>query len=160
MCLKMPLLVAAGCLFLWTAAGNAHENARRGDSLKETGTVAFRPVGDETKIPARYRLKAHTFPYKLTYKQRFASCGVDVFRLQYPSPVTSPCPENNTVYAEYYRPEGPGKFPGVIVLDITGGDQNLSRAICTFLAENKIAGLFVQMAYYGPRRPPGSSLRL
>jgi cephalosporin-C deacetylase-like acetyl esterase len=48
----------------------------------------------------------------------------------------------------------------VIVLDITAGDQRLSRMIATCLAQNEIAALFVQMAYYGPRRPPGSKLRL
>jgi dienelactone hydrolase len=32
--------------------------------------------------------------------------------------------------------------------------------IATHLSRNGIAGLFVQMAYYGPRRPPGSGLRL
>jgi cephalosporin-C deacetylase-like acetyl esterase len=48
----------------------------------------------------------------------------------------------------------------VIVLDITGGDQMLSRVISRHLAQNGINALFVQMAYYGPRRPPGSSLRL
>jgi dienelactone hydrolase len=69
-------------------------------------------------------------------------------------------PENNTVHAEYYRPRLKGPFPCVIVLDITGGDQSLSRFISTLLAENGIGGLFVQMAYYGPRRPPGSPLRL
>src|SRR5262249_50664297 len=72
----------------------------------------------------------------------------------------SPHPENNTVHALYYRPDGPGPFPGVIVLDITAGDQTVSRAIATHLAQHKIAALFVQMAYYGPRRPPGTRLRL
>jgi dienelactone hydrolase len=83
-----------------------------------------------------------------------------VYRLQFPSPVTSGCPENDTVHAEYYRPGGNGPFPGVILLDITGGNQSLSRAIATQLAHHGIAGLFVQMAYYGPRRPLGSTERL
>ena len=87
-------------------------------------------------------------------------CGVEISQITFPSPVTSPTPENNTVYAEYYRPTGTGPFPAVIVLDITGGDQSLSRFIARTLAQNRIAGLFVQMAYYGPRRPPGSKLRM
>src|SRR5207302_366383 len=78
--------------------------------------------------------------------------GIEVYQLTFPSPVTTPTPENNTVYAEYYRPKGEGPFPAVIVLDITGGDQSLSRFIARSLAQNKIAGLFVQMAYYGPGR--------
>ena len=86
--------------------------------------------------------------------------AIGVYDLRFPSAIVSPHPENNTVYAEYYRPEGKGPFPGVIVLDITGGDQTLSRVICTHLARHGVAGLFVQMAYYGPRRPAGSRLRL
>ena len=42
----------------------------------------------------------------------------------------------------------------------TAGDQNLSRLIAAHLAGKGIAGLFVQMAYYGPRRPAGSDLRM
>jgi dienelactone hydrolase len=45
-------------------------------------------------------------------------------------------------------------------LDITGGDQSLSRLISTHLAQRRIAALFVQMAYYGPRRPVGTKMRL
>jgi hypothetical protein len=40
------------------------------------------------------------------------------------------------------------------------GNQALSRTIAHCLAQSQIAALFVQMAYYGPRRPPGSKLRL
>jgi dienelactone hydrolase len=126
----------------------------------EKGTVHFTPTGDQRNIPERYRLDARTFDYEMDLKFELPDAGVRICRLRFPSPVVSACPENNTVHAEYYRPRGPGPFPAVIVLDITAGDQSLSRAICTHLARNGIAGLFVQMAYYGPRRPPGSSLRL
>ena len=137
------------------AAEDAKENRE-----KAQGTVHFRVVGDQSKVPEAYRLTEHTFPYSMEWKSSFPNAGVDVYRVRFPSPVTSPHAENNTVYAEYYRPRGPGPFPCVIVLDITGGDQNLSRLISTCLAQNRIGGLFVQMAYYGPRRPPGSRLRL
>src|SRR5207302_6640231 len=86
--------------------------------------------------------------------------GVEVYQVTFPSQFASPRPENNTVYAEYYRPKGTGPFPAVIVLDITGGDQTLSRFIARTMAQNGIGGLFVQMAYYGPRRPAGSKLRM
>jgi dienelactone hydrolase len=129
-------------------------------SRVEKGTFQFTPVGDQKEIPARYRLDARTFDFEMSLKYDLARCDLAVYRLRFPSPVVSPHPENNTVHAEYYVPKGPGPFPGVIVLDITGGDQSLSRGIATYLAQNQIAGLFVQMAYYGPRRPPGSNLRL
>jgi len=48
----------------------------------------------------------------------------------------------------------------VIVLDITAGDGKVARAEAMHLAQNKIAALYVHMAYYGPRRPPGSKVRL
>jgi dienelactone hydrolase len=135
-------------------------------SRVEKGTVQFQPIGDQKDIPERYRLEAHSFDYDMELIRELPNSGVQVYHVRFPSPVTTGCPENNTVHAEYYRPvsrerERPElSFPGVIVLDITAGDQKLSRIIATHLAQNRIAALFVQMAYYGPRRPPGSDLRL
>ena len=126
----------------------------------ETGSFRFQPMDDQKEVPPRYRLAERTFPYELQRKTALPALGVTVYRLRYPSPVKTATPENNTVHAEYYRPKGKGPFPGVIVLDITAGDQRLSRTIASCLAQNGVAALFVQMAYYGPRRPPGSKLRL
>jgi dienelactone hydrolase len=128
--------------------------------LVESGTFRFKPLGAQKDIPARYQLKERTFTYEMDIKTRMAASGVTVYRLRFPSPVKSATPENNTVHAEYYRPRGKGPFPGVIVLDVTAGRQILSRNMATIFARNGVAGLFVQMAYYGPRRPPGSKLRL
>ncbi len=126
----------------------------------EKGTVSFKLVGDQKNIPERYRLDEHTFDYEMELKHDLPHSGVEIYHLRFPSPVESTVKENNTVHAEYYRPKGAGPFPGVIVLDITAGDQSVSRLISTHLAHNGIAALFVQMAYYGPRRPPGSNVRL
>src|SRR6478736_5646061 len=117
----------------------------------ETGTVHFAPIGDQSAVPERYRLAERTFGYTMTLKRDLPATGIEVYHVTFPSPVTTPTPENNTVHAEYYRPKGAGKFPAVIVLDITGGDQSLSRGISLVLAQNRIAALFVQMAYYPPR---------
>lgn len=124
------------------------------------GTVSFEPIGDQKNIPECYRLEPHQFDFELVLKRDLPANGIAIYELRFPSPVKSPCPENNTVYAEYYRPAGRGPFPCVIVLDITAGDQSLSRAIAKNFAKNDIAALFVQMAYYGPRRPNGSKERL
>ncbi len=145
-----PALLAAACCLFSAACGYADE----------TGTVHFKPVGDQSEVPERYRLSERSFEYKMRLLRDLPASGVEVHEVTFPSPVTSPVPENNTVYAEYYRPKGAGPFPAVIVLDITGGDQSLSRFIARTLAQNKIGGLFVQMAYYGPRRPPGSRVRM
>jgi dienelactone hydrolase len=68
--------------------------------------------------------------------------------------------ENNTVHGEYYRPRGEGPFPGVIVLDVLGGDGSVSRMVATSLAQKRIAALALRMPYYGERRPAGSRLRM
>jgi dienelactone hydrolase len=153
-----PGIAVLGSLLL-VSVGHAAETVSP-RPVEERGTVSFRPAGDQQNTPERYRLAAHSFDFVLAPKRKLPASGADVFALRFPSPVESPHPENNTVYAEYYRPRGQGPFPGVIVLDITAGDQSLSRVIATTLAQNRIAGLFVQMAYYGPRRPVGSNLRL
>jgi dienelactone hydrolase len=126
----------------------------------EKGTVFFQPLDNQENVPDRYRLPTHNFSYKLEPKLSLPQCGLDVWTLTFPSPIVTPYPANNSVYAEYYRPRGPGPFPAAIILDITAGDQQLSRTIARQLAQNQIAGLFVQMAYYGPRRPPNGRLRL
>ncbi len=149
------LVLMLGCLL-----GPVSPAAAFSPAPVEKGAVKFQPLGDQKNVPERYRLQAHEFSYKMCQIKDLPLSGLEVHHLTFPSPVKSACVENNTVHAEYYRPKGKGPFPGVIVLDITGGDQSLSRAIATHLAQNRIAGLFVQMAYYGPRRPRGSSLRL
>ncbi len=158
----MRLLASVGTvggILLIAFAAGADTDAPESAKL-DKGIVRFQPIGEQKEIPDRYRLGPHTFAYEMALKRELPGSGVEVYHLKFPSPVTSACPENNTVHAEYYRPRGKGPFPGVIVLDITGGDQSLSRTIATCLAQNNIAALFVQMAYYGPRRPPGSKLRL
>lgn len=127
---------------------------------EEKGTVHFKPLDDQKNVPKSYQLEANDFEYKIQLKKDYPLSGYSVYQLRYPSPINSPHVENNTVWAEYYTPKHKKQFPCVIVLDITGGDQSLSRIISSHLVQNGIGALFVQMAYYGPRRPPGSKLRL
>jgi dienelactone hydrolase len=156
------VISAAGMVCALCAAPllRADEKKTADAPVVEKGTVKFQPTGDQKNVPERYRLEAHTFEYEVRVKKDLPNTKVIVYDVRFPSAFKSATPENNTVYAEYYRPRGDGRFPCVIVLDITAGDQSLSRTIATLLAQNRIAALFVQMAYYGPRRPPGSSLRL
>jgi dienelactone hydrolase len=147
-------------LLLAAPAVPAADEATTPPTKVETGTARFRLVGDPKTVPERYRLDEHTFTWEMEPQRVLASTGVAIYHIRFPSPITTETKENNTVHAEYYRPKGDGPFPGVIVLDITAGDQNLSRLIAAHLANRGIAGLFVQMAYYGPRRPAGSDLRL
>ena len=78
----------------------------------------------------------------------------------FPSPVTTPHANNNTVHCEYIEPIGEGPFPGVIVLHILGGDFDLSRLIGRTLAAHGVAALFVKMPYYGPRQQPDADVSM
>ncbi|MBL8799756.1 MAG: alpha/beta hydrolase family protein [Planctomycetia bacterium] len=126
----------------------------------ETGTARFRVVGEQKNVPERYRLEDHAFDWEMQPKQSAGTNGVTIYHVRFPSPVETETKENNIVHAEYYRPKGDGPFPATIVLDVTAGDQQLSRIMSMHLASKGVAALFVQMAYYGPRRPAGSDLRL
>jgi dienelactone hydrolase len=125
-----------------------------------SGVVEFKPLGDQSDIPEVYRLEPHRFPWEMKLLHNFEKEGFLVYSLKFPSAVNSKYPENNTVYCEWYRPNGTGPFPAAVVLDILGGDQTLARVQSRYLAKKGIACLFVQMAYYGPRRPAGKKIRL
>src|SRR5688572_9544258 len=94
------MVIFVACSLFWFSAHGV-----------ETGMVTFRADKDQSKIPERYRLETHTFLYEIEKKYALPNIGVEVFRVRFPSPVESPHAENNTVHAEYYRPEGDGPFP-------------------------------------------------
>jgi len=127
----------------------------------EKGSATFKPVADQKDIPERYRLDEYKFDYVLSPKTELKTTGARVYRISFPSPVQSPDPENNTVCGEYYLPAGKGPFPGIVVLDVIGGsDQIVSRSLSAQLSAKGIACLFIQMPYYGPRCPEGSDKRM
>ena len=126
----------------------------------QTGKVTFKAVDDQACVAECYRLAPTEFAYQLKPKRELVVSGIDIYDLTFPSPVKTKYAENNTVHAEYYRPKGKGPFPGVIILDILDGSQVVSRAVATVLAANGVAGLCVQMPYYGPRRPTEERVRL
>jgi dienelactone hydrolase len=152
----MRFALFAILLLAISTAPNAYGELRP----KETGKVTFTPQKEPNEIDERYRLGTYEFAYELVPHRELTVSGVEIYKLTFPSPVKSPHPENNIVHAEYYRPAGDGKFPAVIVLDILGGDQSLSRNMAQVFAQNRIAALFVQMAYYGPRKPAKENVRL
>lgn len=128
------------------------------------GTVRFEP-GDDDKglVPDRYRLAARSFDYTTAPRHELRTCAVDVYDVTFPSPVNSGVPENDTVYAEYFVPKGASgaaKVPAVLILDILDGATVIPRGQAVWLAQHGVASLFVYMAHYGPRRAPGSKVRL
>jgi dienelactone hydrolase len=138
----------------------AVEAVAAAEAPAEKGTIAFKPLGDESAIPERYRLTPHEFPFELKLRHDAKEQGFAIYKLTFPSPVRTKFEVNNTVHADYYRPHGAGPFPTVILLDILDGSQTVCQVQAAILAKNQIAALHVQMPYYGPRRPPGEQIRL
>lgn len=120
--------------------------------------VDFEPAKQEDAVPQRFRLEPHAFG---TDAEMLRTSGpVRVFKVTFPSPVETDVPENNTVHAEYYQPEGPGPFPACVVLHILGGEFPLSQMTANSLARKGIAALFIKMPFYGERRSPSSRRRM
>ncbi|MSR30262.1 MAG: abhydrolase domain-containing 18 [Gemmataceae bacterium] len=131
-----------------------------GKDLSSEGIFKVGNANPEPGIPKQYHLDPQTLNYKLFPKYKLEVSQVEVYHLQFQSPFKSKHEVNNLVHGEYYLPPGAKNAPATVVLDITGGNQALSRMVATHLASRGVAALFIQMAYYGPRRPPNSKLRL
>ena len=93
-------------------------------------------------------MEAGAFAYEL--EPMISTQHYTVSKLRFPSLISTPDPENNTVHAEYFAPVGfgPGR-PAVIVLHILGADFPLSRYMAARMADRGIAALFVKLPYYG-----------
>jgi isopenicillin-N N-acyltransferase like protein len=78
-----------------------------------------------------------------------------VYRLTYPSPVTTALPQNNTIPADYYVPNdvrpGDPKRPAVICLHILDGNEPLTELVCSVLANRGIPAIAFKLPYYGSR---------
>jgi dienelactone hydrolase len=142
-------------------AGRTRSAAERLEE-QPSGTITVDSRNDAAAGVAEwYRFgQPYTFRYTLRWRQELTCCGVRIYDLTFPSPVTSDVVENNTVHAELFLPAGAGPFPAAIVLDIMQGNALVSRAKALWLAQHGIAGLVVHMAYYGPRRPAQGHVRL
>ena len=155
--------VAALCSFAATMLGLATDlaNVAGADDfadVPEATVIEFAPAKNESVVPEHFRLKAHRFDADAEWLRDSGS--LRVFTVTFPSPVETAIEENNTVYAEYFQPAGPGPFPGVVVLHILGGEFPLSQTVASSLARAKVAALFVKMPYYGERRNRQSPRRM
>jgi Alpha/beta hydrolase domain containing 18 len=118
----------------------------------ERGEVVFQPGPGESSVPELFRLKPEAFGYEI--EPVLATPRYRVSRVRFPSPITTPDPENNVVHAEFFDPVGfSSRRPAVVVLHILGSDFPLSRYVASRLADRGVAALFLKLPYYGERRP-------
>jgi len=109
------------------------------------------------EVPAGETFDGRAFSYRigpLADKPEFR-----IYRITYPSPLTTPVEQNNTVPADYYLPTGigPGQAPrpAVICMHILDGDFELARIVCSALARRGIPAIMFKLPYYGERAMPG-----
>lgn len=96
-------------------------------------------------------------PFKWGKKFYHMQGDLPVYEVTFPSPVTTPTVENNTVHCEYFPAlTGSGKRPTIIVLHVLGGQFAASRAVCGIMCRQGYNALMVKLPYYGPRRPAGT----
>ena len=126
--------------------------------LPAEGVVTFQPAEDEEHVPEHFRLTRHDFTYRCRPVKQ--AVRVRASQVNFPSPVETDVPENNTVHGEYFQPAGSGPFPACVVLHILGGDFLLAEAVANHLASNGVAALFIKLPYYGERRGQGSNRRM
>ena len=111
-------------------------------------------TGDTLKWLRGFDPKPQRFEYTLQLIEDNPDDNVRLYRLTFPSPFSSPFPENNVVPCEYYVPkQAKGKIGGAIVLDIMAGNAVVPRGLARGLAEQGVAALYMPMAYYNARRP-------
>jgi dienelactone hydrolase len=95
------------------------------------------------------------FSYRMELKAERGACRV--YRLSYPSPVSTAVEQNNTIPAELYLPRdlrpGTARRPAVICLHILDGNEELVQVSCLALAARGIPALWFNLPYYGPRGP-------
>lgn len=103
------------------------------------------------RLLKRFEVPAADFKYRMKLLQE--NSAYMLWKVTFPSPVTSPDPENNTVWCEYFQSKTPGAKPTVIVLHILENDFTLPRIICHTMASSGLNAMLVKMAYYGERRP-------
>ena len=149
----LNLAVLAAVALIALEPGDAPAEASK-PVLVELGRVEFKPTAAEATVPALFRLPAATFAYER--EKVYETEKFEAWRVRFASPIDSPDPVNNVVHAEYLRPKVAGKRPAVVVLHILGADFALSRYMAVRFANAGIAAIFVQLPYYGDRRPGGA----
>jgi|GEM_PF-210822 len=145
------------------AASGSSTNASEPGAALIRGRVRFIPSDRETtEVGELFRLGPAEFDY--TMRKTRETADLTVWRVTFPSPLPSPLPENNVVPLDYFAPKVPApggadRRPAVVVLHILGADFALSRYLCARLAQRGVAAAFLQLPYYGDRRPPGGDQR-
>ena len=139
------------------AADEPAPTTRPAEIAGRVPVTIFRPMAPSADAAMAERLRRFQvapagFDWRM--KRSTTIAGVDIYDLQFPSPLTSPVPCNNTVHGQYFLAPGPRARPAAIVLHILADPKfTIARIVCFRLACEGVHALLVKMPYYGQRRP-------
>lgn len=107
------------------------------------------PVPDSPAAAARFDYSPDPFPSSKHREVRFLT--YDMYRVEMPSPVTTPVASNNRLYGFYYRPRV-RTDAAVIVLPIANGrDLSLEQTVAVYLAHRGFKAFVMPMPYQQER---------
>lgn len=115
------------------------------------------PLAERFPVVVRVEKTYNNAPFDYRIESRTRRANYDVYRITYPSPLTTQLPQNNTIPAAYYlprdmKPSDP-KRPAVICMHILDGNDELMRMTCSTLASHGIPAIAFKLPYYGERGP-------
>jgi dienelactone hydrolase len=123
-------------------------------------------------VPRSFNGQPFSYRMKLLQERQ----GYRIYKLYYPSPMTTPVEQNNTIPAEYFLPDGvesegdspifalqksgQSPRPAVICLHILDGNEALTDLVCSTLAQRGIPAIMFKLPYYGQRALPEGPIAL
>ncbi|MCX8037611.1 MAG: dienelactone hydrolase family protein [Candidatus Sumerlaeia bacterium] len=145
------------CSICWFPLALALTVANAEECGTFTATALPRIGPDDSGIKDLLALYA-TPAGEIAYRMETLTTSGPVFEVSFPSPLTTPHPENNTVWCRYFGVAAPGRHPAVIMLHHAEGATLLEDFVARKLAADGLPTLLVQFPYYGKRRPADKAL--
>ncbi|HEV3028140.1 MAG TPA: alpha/beta hydrolase family protein [Planctomycetota bacterium] len=126
------------------------------DEKIQKGTApcrSLRPSADPAlqELLRTYEVKDREFNW--TLRERRQGEKYAQYWLSFPSALTSPIPEHNTVWGQFWQPKDAMKHrPAAILLHWLGGSFDTLEIIAQRMSEQGIATVMLYMPGYGPRK--------
>jgi len=126
------------------------------DEKIQRGTAPCRSLRPSADPALQALLRTYETPDKdfaWTLRERRQGEKFTQYWLSFPSAVTSPIPEHNTVWCHYWQPKDAVKRrPAAVLLHWLGGSFDTLEIIGQRMGEQGIATLMLYMPGYGPRK--------
>jgi len=118
---------------------------------------SLRPSDDPDLQSLLRTYEVHDKEFAWTLRERRQGEKFTQYWLSFPSALTSPIPEHNTVWGHFWQPKDAMKRrPAAILLHWLGGSFDTLEIVGQRMAEQGIATIMLYMPGYGPRKAKDS----